>query len=110
MTRKILKNTPKTKKYLDSLPKVYGIFLWAKWGMFEFRWSGKCDKNGMPLVYDYYDANGTCDEYHLRPIDKCSSGAFLGWYKRWDRAKMVRDALNEVFEKKRNWLNEGEDI
>jgi hypothetical protein len=110
MTRKILKNTPKTKKYLDSLPKVYGIFLWAKWGMFEFRWSGKCDKNGMPLVYDYYDANGTCDEYHLRPIDKCSSGAFLGWYKSWDRAKMVRDALNEVFEKKRNWLNEGEDI
>lgn len=110
MARKILKNTAKTKAYLDSLPKVYGIFLWAKWGMFEFRWSGKCDKNGMPLVYDYYDANGTCDEYHLRPIDKCSSGAFLGWYKSWDRAKMVRDALNEVFEKKRNWLNEGEGI
>lgn len=93
--RKVLKNTLKTKVYLDSLPKVYGIFLWAKWGILELRWSGKCDKSGMPLVYDYYDANGTCDEYHLRPISKCSSGSFLGWYDSFDKAKMVRNALNK---------------
>jgi hypothetical protein len=100
--RKVLKNTLKTKVYLDSLPKVYGIFLWAKWGILELRWSGKCDKSGMPLVYDYYDANGTCDEYHLRPISKCSSGSFLGWYDSFDKAKMVRNALNKDLAERNN--------
>jgi hypothetical protein len=98
--RKTLKNTPKTRAYLDSLPKIYGIFLWAKWGILELRWSGKCDKNGMPLAYDYYDANGICDEYHLRPIDRCSSGSFLGWYNNWDKAKLVQKALNEELERR----------
>jgi hypothetical protein len=96
--RNILKNTHKTKKYLDSLPKVYGIFLWAKWGMLELPWSGKYTKGdiAVPLVYNYYDANGTCDEYHLVPITSCSSGAFYGWYEFKNNAKEVQELLNEA--------------
>jgi hypothetical protein len=98
MIRKILKNTPKTKAYLDSLPKVYGIFLWAKWGILELPWSGKYTKGdiAVPLVYHYYDANGTCDEYHLVPITSCSSGAFWDWYEFENNAKEVQEKLNEA--------------
>ena len=90
--RKMLKNTPKTKAYLDSLPKVYGIFLWASWAILELPWSGKYTKGdiAVPLVYNYYDANGTCDEYRLVPITHCSSGAFWGWYEDKDAAKEVQ--------------------
>ena len=52
--RKVLKNTAKTKEYLDKLPKVYGLFLWAKWGILELPWTGKYNKEGEPLVYIYY--------------------------------------------------------
>ena len=95
MLRKIRKNTPKTKEYLDSLSKIYGIFLWAKWGMLELPWTGKVDKNGDPLVYIYYDANGTCDEYHLVPIHYASSGGFWNWYGDKHQAELARDMLNE---------------
>ena len=97
MLRKILKNTPKTKTYLDSLPKVYGIFLWAKWGILELPWSGKYTKGdiAVPLVYNYYDANGTQDEYHLVPITSCSSGAFWNWYENKENAKQAQKKLND---------------
>lgn len=96
--RKILKNTPKTKKYLDSLPKVYGIFLWVKWAIMELPWTGKYDKKtGEPLVYIYYDANGACDEYHLAPIHYASSGRFWNWYGIKDEAKEIQNKLNERF-------------
>lgn len=94
--RKILKNTPKTKTYLDSLPKIYCVFLWAKWGIMELPWSGKYDKYGMPLVYVYYDANGCCDEYHLMPARLVSSGGFWDWYESKDNAEFVREKLNEA--------------
>ena len=98
MIKKILKNTPKTKAYLDSLPKVYGIFLWAKWGILELPWSGKYTKGdiSVPLVYNYYDANGTCDEYHLVPITSCSSGGFWNWFEDSEAAKEAQEKLNEA--------------
>lgn len=101
MTRKILKNTPKTKKYLDSLPRVYGLFLWAKWGILELPWSGKYTKGAIavPLVYHYYDANGMCDEYHLVPITHCSSGHFWSWYENKDTAKEDQAKLNEALKR-----------
>ena len=93
--RKILKSTPRAKKYLDSLPKIYGIFLWAKWGILELHWTGKYNKEGEPLVYIYYDANGMCDEFHLVPISHASSGAFHGWYKDPNTADDIRLELND---------------
>ena len=99
MLRKICKSTPQTKKYLDSLPKIYGIFLWAKWGMLELPWTGKYDKKtGEPLVYIYYDANGMCDEYHLAPISRASSGALHSWYKDPNTAHDIQLELNDTLQ------------
>ena len=96
--RKVLKNTAKTKEYLEKLPKVYGLFLWAKWGILELPWSGKYTKDpiAVPLVYNYYDANGTCDEYRLVPITSCSSGSFWNWYEFENNAKEAQEKLNEA--------------
>lgn len=98
MLRKVLKNTPKTKKYLDSLPKVYGIFLWAKWSILELPWSGKYTEGciAVPLVYNYYDANGMRDEYHLVPITSCSSGSFWNWFEDKEEALIEQEKLNEA--------------
>ena len=97
--KKKLKNTPKTKVYLDSLPKLYGIFLWAKWGILEFPWSGKYNKDGIPLVYIYHDFNGEYDEYYLATINKASSGGFWDWYEDKDTAKEVQEKLNEALKR-----------
>jgi hypothetical protein len=106
--RKILKNTPKTKKYLDSLPRVYGLFLWAKWGIVEVPWSRKKtqDKDEIPLVYNYYDANGTCDEYHLVPITHCSSGRFWGWSLDRGTAVILQEKLNDALRRGEIGYNE----
>ena len=94
--RKVLKNTARTKKYLDKLPKIYGIFLWAKWAILELPWTGKYDKKtGLPLVYIYRDANGACDEYYIAPISHASSGRFWNWYGTKDEAKEIQNNLNE---------------
>jgi len=107
MPRKILKNTPKTKKYLDRLPKVYGIFLWAKWGVLELPWTGKYNKDGIPLVYIYHDFNGEYDEYYLDHIRKASSGGFWGWYENKDTAKEVQTKLNEALKRGEIGYDEG---
>ena len=94
--RKKLKNTPKTKAYLEGLPKLYCIFLWAKWGILELPWPGKYNKDNIPLVYIYHDFNGLYDEFYLDTINKASSGGFWGWYEDKDTAKEVQEKLNEA--------------
>ena len=95
IVKKKLKSNAKTKKYLESLPKVYAVFQWAKWTVVEVPWPKKYDKNGMPLVYHYFDCNGCCDEYRLIPISQVSSGAY--YYCYYDRtvAEYIRDQLNK---------------
>ena len=95
MLRKVLKNNARTKEYLDKLPKVYGLFLWAKWGILELPWSGKLNKDGIPLVYLYHDFNGEYDEYRLGLINHASSGGFWNCYEDKRQAELARDMLNE---------------
>ena len=97
--RKILKSTPKTKTYLDNLPKLYGIFMWAKWGILELPWTGKYNKDGIPLVYIYHDFNGEYDEYILNTINMASSGSFWGWYEDKEAAKEEQIKLNEALKR-----------
>lgn len=97
--RKILKNGPKTKKYLTSCKKLYGVFLWAKWGILELPWTEKYNKDGIPLVYIYHDFNGERDEYYLNTINKASSGSFWGWYENKDIAKEVQVKLNKALKR-----------
>lgn len=97
--RKNLKATPKTKKTLDSMEKLYGVFLWAKWGILELPWTGKYDKKtGLPLVYIYYDFNGERDGYRLGTIRSASSGGFWGWYEDKAEAELVSKVLNERYD------------
>ena len=79
--KKVLLNTPETKNYLESLPRVYIAACWAGWGVRDFPFSGKyADKEKtIPLVWDYYDFNGAADEWHLIPINQTTTGIIAGW-------------------------------
>lgn len=97
--RKVLKNTPKTKAYLESLPRIYMVGCWAKYGVWYFPFTGKYETNengvSIPLVYNYDDHNGTCDNYWLRRLDLVTSGAVI----MWTQNKAVADKVAELFNK-----------
>ena len=96
--KKVLKNTAKTKKYLDSLPKIYMVGLWAKYGVREYPFTEKYfSENGfsIPLVYYYDDCNGTCDNWYLRRIDRVTTGQVL----LWTQSKSVASKVAELFNK-----------
>lgn len=97
--RKVLKNTIKTKEYLDSLPKIYLVGCWAKYGVREYPFTGKYeqDENGIsiPIVYDYDGHNGTCDNYYLRKLNNVTTGQIL----LWTQSKNVANKVAELFNK-----------
>ena len=95
--KKILKDTPKTKKFLDSLPKIYLIGCWADYGYIWYPCTNK-NKDGIPLVYQYYDANGTTSEYHLVPIDHTTTGRVLGWTTSEAAASKMANSLSRYAE------------
>lgn len=74
-----LDNSPKTRRFLEKKKKVYLVGYWARAGIMEFYYSGKSDKDGMPLVWDYYDGNGTCDCWILCRLDHTTTGQILAW-------------------------------
>lgn len=92
--KKVLKNTAKTKSYLESLPKIYALFLWAKFGILELPWTGKYNNDGMPLVYIYCDGNGMYDEFYLDTVNNASSGGFYNWYTNKEYALFMQERLN----------------
>ena len=100
--RKVLKNTPKTKDYLNSLPKIHMVGFWARYGVRTFPFTGKyiTNKDGIsiPLVYDYDDHNGTCDNYYLRRLDRTTTGAVITWTQNEKLASKIAELFN-----KENW-------
>ena len=99
--KKVLKNTLKTRKYLDKLPKIYLIACWASYCILEFPFTGKYVKeNGIdiPLVYDYDDHNGTCDCWWLRKITNTTTGGKLVWTQNAAAARRISDKMNEGFQ------------
>lgn len=95
--KKVLKNTLKTKKYLYSLPRIYAVCRWAKYGVREYPFTEKYfSKNGfsIPLVYEYDDFNGTRDIYLLRRIDLTSSAVIM-----WTQNHMVAEKVAELLNK-----------
>ena len=103
--RKVLKNTAKTRAYLDSLPKIYLVACWAKYGVMELPFTGKYKKNifgiSVPLVYQYDDFNGFCGHYYLRCITSTTSGRII----MWTETESVADKVAELFNKemKESW-------
>ena len=105
--RKILKNNSKTKAYLDSLPIMYLVGCWAKYGVSEYPFTGKYVQDqyrnniSVPLVYDYDDFNGTCDNYYLRKLTNVTSGEIIMWTQNNSVADKVAELLN--MELKEKW-------
>ena len=96
--KKVLKNTAKTKDYLNGLPKIYLVGCWAKYGVREYPFTGKyevADGISIPLVYHYNDFNGMCDNYWLCKIDRTTSGMVI----MWTQNKAVADKVAELFNK-----------
>lgn len=98
---KVLPNTQETKAYLNSLPKIYLVVCWAKWGVIDFPFTGKFkhDKfrahKEVPLVYQYDDHNGTDDSYYLRPITYTTTGAIDSWTLDRDEAYRIAEKKNK---------------
>lgn len=93
--RKILKNNASTKQYLTSLPKIYLVACWAKYGVRGYFFTGKyvdVDGTSVPLVYDYDDHNGTTDNWYLRRIDQTTTGFIF----MWTQSKAVADKVAEL--------------
>ena len=91
----IMQNGAKANKYLERLPKIYLVGCWARWGTRCFYNSMKTDKRGVPLVWEYYDGNGTCDIWRLTPIDLTTSGVVLAWTDCQEHAMEAVKALNQ---------------
>ena len=91
MTKR-LKGGAKAKSYLEKLDKIYSIECAAKWAVREHYFSGQYD-GVVPLVWEYYDANGMTDEWVLTRIDN-TGWSFFDWTFRKDRAEEVCRLLN----------------
>lgn len=103
--KKILPNTPKTKRYLDSLPKIYIVGCWAGFGVREYYFSGKFAKDKTtPLVWDYEDCNGVCDEWRLRNLYYTTTGRIYAWSDVKESAEYIARQMNIAREEE--WRNE----
>ena len=103
--RKVLRNNSKTKAYLDNLPKIYLVGYWARYGVMDYPFTGKyvTDEKGIsiPIVYDYDDHNGTCDNWYLRRLDHVTSGMIVIWTQCKMTADMIAELFNDRFVYKR---------
>ena len=95
--KKILKSNNNTKKFISTLPKMYIVGRWAKYGVRDYPFTGKyieVDGISVPLVYKYYDANGTCEQWNLTRISHVTTGAVILWTQNKSIAERIANALN----------------
>lgn len=94
--KKYLEYTPENKTYVKSLPKIYLIGCWARYGIRECANTLQVDKEGIPLVYDYNDHNGCYKEYELVPIHRVTTGQVYAWSTSKKAAQHVADLMNKA--------------
>ena len=92
--KKILKYNDRTRKKIDSLPRIYLIGCWARWGVMELPFA-EFDKNRNPLVYNYNDHNGTADQWELIPLEYTTTGYVYDWTFNKENAEKIAALLNE---------------
>ena len=108
----VYKNTPKFREKLDQLPKMYLVGCWAHYGVRDFPFSGQFVKDKwanimVPLVWNYYDGNGTCDVWELIPITNTTTGRIICWTEIEGIAEKIAAAFNidDAFKRKVLILN-----
>ena len=94
--KKYLECTPENRTYVESLPKIYLIGCWARYGIRECANTLQVEKEGIPLVYDYNDHNGCYEEYELVPIHRVTTGQVYAWSTSKEAAQHVADLMNET--------------
>ena len=97
--RSVRENSGETAHFLTKLPKMYIVGCWARYGVWDFYWSGKWEKNPYtghmePLVWYYDDCNGTVDNWYLVPIRHVTSGVIVMWTEDRVVAESIASALN----------------
>ena len=101
LIKKVLSNNKRTQKYLEKLPKIYVVACWARFGVKEYPFTGKFIKDKyrgdvyVPLVYDYDDCNGTCDNYYLRKITNTTTGVIIMWTQNKNIADKIAAMYNQ---------------
>lgn len=103
--KKYLECTPENRAYVESLPKIYLIGCWARYGFMECANTLQTDKDGIPLVYDFDDHNGCYEEYVLKPIHHVTTGQAYAWSTSKEAARHVADMMNEAKEMSRRGEN-----
>lgn len=96
---RIIKASSRRARKLKDLPKIYLIGCWAHFGVREYPFSGKCTHDGIPLVWDYNDFNGTQDLYVLTKLTNVTSGAVFAWTTN----RKVAESIATRLEKTSNW-------
>lgn len=99
--RKVLYNSPFTRRRLEKMRKVYLIGCWAHCGIREYPWSGKFEENPHthelePLVWEYVDLNGALDEFHLMRLSSTTTGTYYGFSFSKARAELMAKALENA--------------
>ena len=89
-----LPDNAKTARMLDKCRKIYVVSCWAKYGVRKYDFSGKCDENGVPLVWDFTDHNGERDEWILRSIYETTTGRIYAWTDIRLNAEFIANTLN----------------
>jgi predicted nucleic-acid-binding Zn-ribbon protein len=97
--RSVRTNSGETAQFLDKLPKMYMVGCWVGYGVWDFPWSGKWEKNPYtghmePLVWYYNDHNGTADNWYLGPIRHTTTGVVVMWTEDRVVAESIAGALN----------------
>lgn len=93
-----LKCNEKNDRFVESLPKIYLVGCWARYGVMEYPFANKYTKDGIPCVYNFNDHNGTYDEYVLEPITNVTTGVI----KVWSFSKAIANEIADIYNDDRN--------
>lgn len=91
-----LKCNEKNDRFVESLPKIYLVGYWARYGVREYPFANKYTKDGIPYVYNFDDHNGTYDEYILEPITNVTTGIIKVWSFNKAIANEIVDMYNTI--------------
>lgn len=100
MRKQVKASSKYAVEVIKKLPVIYLIACWASYGVQEYHFSGKCTKEGIPLVWQYDDFNGTIDDYFLRPLTQVTTGWIYAWTVSKTRAELIAEAMNKTLEHK----------
>lgn len=95
---KRLKCNERNDRFVESLPKIYLVGYWARYGVREYPFTNKYTKDGIPYVYNFDDHNGTYAEYVLEPITNVTTGVI----KVWSFSKAIANEIADIYNGDRN--------